>query len=425
MRILVVGAGAREHALCWKFAQEAGVEVLCTPGNPGIGAVARLSDVPAENIDDLVALVARQRVDLTVVGPEAPLALGLADRLHADGRRVLGPTSAAARLETSKVFAKAFMARHGIPTARSLTCESPEEARRAVACFGLPAVIKADGLAAGKGVVVAADEQTAFDAIDAALVARAFGDAGSRLVIEEFLRGDEASFFVLCDGTRGVLMGTAQDHKRAFDGDLGPNTGGMGAFAPSVLIDDRDRDRIEREIVSPVLAGMAAEHAPFCGFLYVGLMITPDGPRVIEFNVRFGDPEAQVVIPSITEPLASRLLEAAERRLSTDPIARSRNAFVGVVMASGGYPGAFERGFPITGLDEVASMPDVLTFHGGTTTRDRGIVTNGGRVLTVVGRGADFPTATGRAYDAVGRIGFQNAHHRTDIGSKALHSSKI
>jgi phosphoribosylamine--glycine ligase len=420
MRILVVGSGGREHALCWTLSRDPGVEVLAAPGNPGIAAVARLHPVAPTDGDGLLRLAQQERVDLTVVGPEAPLAAGLADRFADAGRLLLGPTRAAARLETSKAFAKVFMARHGVPTARCRICDTPAEARRALAEFGVPVVVKADGLAAGKGVVVAGSLTDAEAAVDAALVERRFGEAGARLVIEECLVGREASFFVLADGERAVFLGTAEDHKRAFDEDRGPNTGGMGAFAPSPLVTPALRERIEREIVEPVLAGLRHEGTPFRGFLYVGLMLTGEGPRVVEFNVRLGDPEAQVVLPGLDEPLAPRLADAASGRLAAAPIRHARACHVGVVLASGGYPGPFERGKPIDGLAAAANRPDVLVFHAGTAWRDGTLVTDGGRVLTVVGRGPDFQSAMARAYDAAACIRFDGMHYRRDIGRKAL-----
>jgi phosphoribosylamine--glycine ligase len=420
MRILVVGSGGREHALCWALSRDPGVEVLAAPGNPGIAALARLHPVAAGDADGLLELAAREGVDLTVVGPEAPLAAGLADRFAAAGRLLLGPTRSAARLETSKAFAKAFMARHGVPTAGWRVCDTPEEARRAIDEFGVPVVVKADGLAAGKGVVVARSRAEAEAAADAALIERRFGEAGARLVIEECLAGREASYFVLADGERSVFLGTAEDHKRAFDDDRGPNTGGMGAFAPSPLVTPALRARIEREIVEPTLAGLREEGTPFRGFLYVGLMLTAEGPRVVEFNVRLGDPEAQVVLPGLDEPLAPRLAEAAAGRLSALPLRHGPSCHVGIVLASEGYPGPFERGRPIGGLDVVADRPDVLVFHAGTALRDGTLVTDGGRVLTVVGRGPDFASAASRAYEAAACIRFDGMHYRRDIGRKAL-----
>ncbi|MGE3840346.1 MAG: phosphoribosylamine--glycine ligase [Vicinamibacterales bacterium] len=422
MRILVVGSGAREHALCWKFAQEPGVTaVLAAPGNPGTAELATNIDVGADAVDDLIRAVERERIDFTVVGPEAPLALGLVDRLASAGHLAFGPSRLAARLETSKAFAKEFMHRHGVPSARFVICHTPEEAHAAARRFGLPVVLKADGLAAGKGVVIAEDEAAVRQAIDAAMISRTFGSAGDCLVVEECLSGPEASFFVLCDGRRGVPIGTAQDHKRVFDGDRGPNTGGMGAFAPAVVLDASVSARIESDIVQPVLRGMASEGCPFVGFLYVGLMLTASGPRVIEFNVRFGDPEAQVVLPALAEPLANHLLAAASGRLDIDGLRRTNECVVGVVLASGGYPGVYERGHRIAGVDRAAQTS--LVFHAGTARRDGRLVTDGGRVLTVVGRGATYDDAMRQAYRAADCIDFQGRHLRRDIGRKALPQS--
>lgn len=329
MRILVIGSGGREHALAWKLGLEPGVDyLLCAPGNPGM-AVAdgsnRLRSTPTHAVDILdadavIQLIVRERIDLTVVGPEAPLGNGLADRLAAEGRLVFGPTRAAAQLETSKAFAKDFMRRHHVPTAHYRVCTTADQAMAAIRSgeFGDALVVKADGLAAGKGVVVAPDRATAEAAVQAAMVDRSFGDAGARVVLEEMLTGPEVSFFVIADGEHYVPLLSAQDHKRIFDHDEGPNTGGMGAFSPSPLMTPALQERVEREIVRPVLSGMTAEGTPFRGFLYCGLMLTPDGPKVIEFNVRFGDPEAQVVLPLLTAPLAPMLFAAASGSLRTE-----------------------------------------------------------------------------------------------------------
>lgn len=419
MKILVVGSGAREHALCWKFAQEPDISaVLAAPGNPGTAELVENKNIRADDLESLVRLVEREHIDLTVVGPEAPLAFGLVDRLSAAGHLAFGPSRLAARLETSKAFAKEFMRRHGVPSAEFAVCRTPAEAHAAARGFGLPVVLKADGLAAGKGVVIAEDQTTVDQAIEAAMVSRAFGSAGECLVVEECLKGPEASFFVLCDGRRGVPIGTAQDHKRVFDDDRGPNTGGMGAFAPAAVVDGALSARIEREIVGPVLEGMAAEGCPFVGFLYVGLMLTESGPRVIEFNVRFGDPEAQVVLPSLAEALAPRLVDATGGRLDVGGLRRTNDRVVGVVLASGGYPGPFETGHPITGLEEAAQT--ALVFHAGTVRRDGRLVTDGGRVLTVVGRGPTYDEAMRQAYAAAHAIEFKGRHFRRDIGKKAL-----
>jgi phosphoribosylamine--glycine ligase len=426
MKILVVGSGGREHALAWKLAAEPGVdEVICAPGNAGIASVARLADVSAGEPERLADLAGRERVDLTVVGPELPLDRGLVDLFGSRRLRVFGPSRAAARLECSKVFAKAFMARHRIPTARYEVCESSAAARVLVDSgeLGWPLVLKADGLAAGKGVVVAPDRPAADEAIHAAMEARRFGDAGSRLVLEECLEGPEVSFFALCDGRRAMPLASAQDHKRAFDEDRGPNTGGMGAFAPSPLVDDALAGRIMREIVEPVLAGMRADGLEYRGVLYAGLMITRDGPKVIEFNVRFGDPEAQVVIPTIDGNLAPVLVAAADGALGGVSVTLRSDRHVGVVVASKGYPGPSPLGLPIAGLSDAAALRDVLVFHSGTAAgRDGETVTAGGRVLTVVGRGDTFEAAIERVYSAVACISFDGMQFRRDIGRKALGS---
>ena len=424
MKVLVIGSGGREHALAWKLSREASVsEVLCAPGNAGIGRVARLVPVAAADVESLASLAETERVDLTVVGPELPLERGIVDLFRSRGLRVFGPSRHAARLECSKVFAKEFMSRHGIPTARYRVCSSADEARRIVASgeLGLPIVVKADGLAAGKGVVVAPTADDANAAIRAAMEERQFGDAGSRIVLEECLTGPEVSFFAVCDGARAVPLITAQDHKRIFDDDQGPNTGGMGAFAPSPLADAAQQDRIMRDVVDPVIAGMRADGHDYRGFLYAGLMMTCRGPQVIEFNVRFGDPEAQVVVPMIDDDLAPRLAAAAEGSLEAPPRFGTMK-HVGVVLASAGYPASGPVGAAISGLDEAARLDDVLVFHAGTATDGPATVTAGGRVLTVVGRGPSYQAAIERAYTGVSMISFDGMQYRRDIGRKALTS---
>ena len=428
MKILVVGSGGREHALVWKLAAEPGVtRVLCAPGNPGIfqeGGPAPVTHAPVQagDIAALAALAEREQVDLTVVGPELPLDRGIADLFSSRGLRIFGPSRRAARLECSKVFAKEFMARRGIPTARYRVCDDAAAARQIVSSgeLGFPVVVKADGLAAGKGVVVAADETEAHAAISAAMEERQFGDAGAQVVLEECLVGPEVSFFAICDGTRALPLASAQDHKRVLDGDQGPNTGGMGAFAPSPLIDTALEARIMREIVEPVVRGMREEGHDYRGFLYAGLMLTCAGPKVIEFNVRFGDPEAQVVLPMIAAPLAPVLAAAADGHLGSDRLPLRPEKHVGVVLASHDYPRTGSNDLPISGLQAASGLDDVIVFHAGTAELDGRIVTAGGRILTVVGRAPTFEAAIARAYEGVSRISFDGMRYRSDIGRKAL-----
>ena len=423
MKILVIGGGAREHALAWKLSREPGVDaVICAPGNPGIASAARCLPADAGATAQLLAIAESQGVDLTVVGPELPLSRGVVDAFTAAGRAIVGPTRAAAALEWSKAFAKDFMARHHVPTAAFRVCESADEALTTIRRgeFTFPLVLKADGLAAGKGVVIAEDAATAETVVGAMMIDRRFGDAGSRVVLEEFLVGQEASYFVLADGTNFVLLGSAQDHKRIFDEDRGPNTGGMGAFAPSPLITEHMSRRVCDEIVSPVLAGMDHEGHPYRGFLYVGLMLTADGPKVIEFNVRFGDPEAQVVLPMLDEDLGWLLGEAATGALPSRPARFRREPHVGVVLAAGGYPDSPETGKAIDGLDAASNVPGAIVFHAGTAKRDGRLVTAGGRVLTVVGRSTTYRDAIDTAYAAASHIHFDGMQYRRDIGRKAL-----
>src|SRR6266850_1807973 len=426
MRVLVLGSGAREHALVMRLAAEAGAEsVCCAPGNPGIARLVRTIAADLQDVASLAMLASREKIDLTVVGPELLLSLGVADRFAVAGLRLFGPTAAAARLETSKAFAKAFMQRHHVPTARFHTSTSFDDALSVVRSesFGTPVVLKADGLAAGKGVVIAQTQGEAEAALVAAMSERKFGAAGETIVIEECLSGPEVSFFLVCDGTRALPIGSAQDHKRIFDGDRGPNTGGMGAFAPSPIFPSALQARVMKEVVEPVMRGMAKEQCPFAGFLYVGLMLTTDGPKVIEFNVRMGDPETQVVMPLLDEPLLPILTAAADRRLTQSTCRVNSDRAVCVVIASRGYPESSESGQVIDGIDAAESLPDVTVCHAGTAIRDGKLITAGGRVLTVVGRGADFPHAIDRAYAGVAKIQFGGMQYRRDIGKKALHET--
>jgi phosphoribosylamine--glycine ligase len=425
MKILVIGSGAREHAIAWKLATERSVtEVVCVPGNPGMAAVARCVSAPAADPAALLAVAAREQVDLTVVGPELPLSLGVVDLFTADGRPIVGPTRAAAVLESSKSFAKEAMDRFQVPTARFEVCDSVQAAQAAIASgnLGYPLVLKADGLAAGKGVIIAPDRASAEAAVRDAMVEGRFGDAGRRVVLEEFLIGEEASYFVLADGTDFVPLSSAQDHKRIFDDDQGPNTGGMGAFAPSPLMTPAMEERVHTEIVRPVLSGMANDGQPFRGFLYVGLMLTSAGPKVVEFNVRLGDPEAQVLLPRLDEDLSWLLGAAATGALPTRAAKFRREPHVGIVLASAGYPDTPVTGTPIGGIDAAAAVPGALVFHAATARQGKELVTAGGRVLTVVGRGGSYQQAIDTAYQAAGRIRFEGMQLRRDIGRKALAS---
>jgi phosphoribosylamine--glycine ligase len=419
--VLLVGGGGREHALAWKLAQSPRLgRLLAAPGNPGIAAHARCVAVKDTAIDALVDLARAERPDLVVVGPEVPLALGLGDRLRAAGFAVFGPGAAAARLESSKAFAKDLMARHGIPTARFGTFRDAAAARRYCRDLGAPLVVKADGLAAGKGVTVCRDLDEADRALARCFEERAFGDSGLTVVVEELLEGEEASFFALADGEGVLPLVAAQDHKTVFDGDRGPNTGGMGAYSPAPVVDAAMQERIMVEVVRPVIAAMAKEGAPYTGVLFVGLMITREGPKVIEFNCRFGDPECQAIVPRLEADLLALLEAAATGGGLPAALSWSPQASVCVVMASAGYPGAYETGRPITGIEAAGTLPGVTVFHAGTARADDALVTAGGRVLGVQALGADVAAAIAAAYAAVERIRFDGAHYRRDIGHHAL-----
>jgi phosphoribosylamine--glycine ligase len=426
MKLLVLGGGGREHALVWKLASERDVgEMICAPGNAGISQLARCARVNLDDPADMLALAQAEQVDLTVVGPELPLSRGVVDAFRAERMPIFGPTRDAAALESSKIFAKEFMDRHRVPTARYRVCDSADRALATIyrGEFQFPLVLKADGLAAGKGVTIAPDRASAEQSIREMMVDRCFGDAGSRLVIEECLEGREASFFVITDGKQAVTIGSAEDHKRAYDGDEGPNTGGMGAYAPSPLVDADMQARVMAEIVMPVIEGLRAEGREFRGVIYVGLMLTSTGPKVIEFNVRLGDPETQVVLPMLQSDLLPLLVASAVGTLDGLKARVRPEPCVGVVLASGGYPGSYRTGMSISGLDEVEVLSDVQVFHSGTAMHEGRIVTAGGRVLTVVGSGKDYRQAIDVAYDAARRVSFDGLHMRRDIGFKAVTDS--
>ena len=423
MRILVVGAGGREHALAWTLARSASVEaVFVAPGNPGTAAEDNVTnvDVDTGDFDALVDLVRRRDIDLTIVGPEAPLVDGIRDHFDACNLSCFGPSKAAARLEGSKAFAKEFMARHGIPTAASEIFTDFAAAERYIRSRGAPIVVKADGLAAGKGVVVARQVDEAVDAARGMLSGMSFGDAGRQVVVEDFLEGEEASFTCILDGERALALASSQDHKPRDEGDRGPNTGGMGAYSPAPVVTADVHDRIMAEIVEQLVQGAAADGMPYQGFLYAGLMIGPDGaPKVVEFNCRFGDPEAQPVLSRFRSDLATLCLRAvdgsglADVGLEWDP-----RPALGVVLTAGGYPLAYDTGDAISGLDD--DLPDSKVFHAGTAMGEKGVVTAGGRVLCVVGLGGDIASAQRLAYQRASNIHWRRISYRRDIGFRAL-----
>ncbi len=416
MRVLVVGSGGREHALCWAIGASPLCDALyCAPGNAGIAAEAECVAVAADDIDGLLTFCREQTIDFVVVGPEAPLVAGLVDRLEAAGIKAFGPSAAAAELEGSKAFMKDLCARHGIPTAAHAHFTDPDAAKAHVAARGAPIVVKADGLAAGKGVVVAASEEAALAAIDAALVEQAFGAAGAEVIIEECLTGPEVSVFALVDGETVLPLAAAQDHKRAFDGDRGPNTGGMGAFSPSPLMDEPLLARVMAEIITPTVTAMAAEGRPYRGVLYAGLMLTPDGPKLLEYNVRFGDPECQVLVARLKSDLLPALIAACDGQLSNVDLRWHDQAAVCVVLATEGYPGAYRKGDPIGGLD-AAGSDAVTVFHAGTRAGPDGtVLANGGRVLGVTATGDGLAAARDAAYAAIDRIDWPGGFCRRDI----------
>lgn len=423
MKILVIGNGGREHALAWRALRSEGVEqVLVAPGNAGTAREQGLVnvDVAVDDFAGLVDLARREGVALTIVGPEVPLVGGIRDYFDAAGLPCFGPSGRAAQLEGSKAFSKDFLARHGIPTGAYQTFSDAAAAEAYIRAQGAPIVVKADGLAAGKGVVVARTEAEAVAAVRSMLSGSAFGAAGNRVVVEEFLDGEEASFICVCDGTHAVPFASSQDHKARDDGDLGPNTGGMGAYSPAPVVTAEVHARIMDEVIKPTVAGMAADGNPYVGFLYAGLMIMADGtPKVIEFNCRFGDPEAQPVMMRLRSDLVSVCRRALAADLAGVDLQWDQRVALGVVMAAGGYPDDYRKGDPIEGLEDVDG-DDLKVFHAGTRLQDGQVVTNGGRVLCVVGLGDDVAAAQARAYQGVGRIRWRDHYYRRDIGHRAI-----
>jgi phosphoribosylamine--glycine ligase len=421
MKILVIGGGGREHALVWKIAQSSLVDTLyCAPGNPGIAGLADCVHIPADDIEGLLDFAKAEQIDLTVVGPEVPLTMGIVDQFRASGLDIFGPDKAAARIEGSKSFSKDLMAKYAIPTAAYRTFSERDAAVAYIREQGAPIVVKADGLAAGKGVIVAMDQDQAITAVDDIMLDKVFGAAGASVVIEEFMDGEEASFFAFTDGSNVLPLASSQDHKRVFDNDQGPNTGGMGAYSPAPVVTAALHQEIVETIVKPTIAGMAKEGCPYCGILYVGLMIKDGKPRVVEYNARFGDPEAQPLLMRMKSDIVPVLQACARGDLQQNAIEWHDKAAVCVVMASGGYPSSYAKGFPIMGLEEVLKMDDIMVFHAGTSLEDGKIVNSGGRVLGVTGLGKTVAEAIERAYSAVDRINWQGVHFRKDIGRKAL-----
>lgn len=421
MKVLVIGGGGREHVLCWKIAQSPLVQQLyCAPGNPGIAEFAECVHIGAEEIEALCDFALAEKIDLTVVGPEVPLTMGIVDRFQAIGLDIFGPNRAAAQLEGSKGFSKDLMARHHIPTAAYRSFTDHAEAVAYIKEQGAPIVIKADGLAAGKGVIVAMSEAQAVAGVDEIMLDKVFGSAGASVVIEEFMEGEEASFFAFTDGENILPLASSQDHKRVNDDDAGPNTGGMGAYSPAPVVTSELHDIIVDTVVKPTIDGMAEDGCPYSGILYVGLMIKDGQPRVVEYNARFGDPEAQPLLMRMKSDIVPLLQACARGDLGQRQIEWQDKAAVCVVMASGGYPSAFETGHPISGLAAAAEIDDLMVFHAGTSLEDGQIVNKGGRVLGVTGLGETVREAIDKAYQGVSMIDWQDVHYRKDIGARAL-----
>ena len=428
MKILIFGSGGREHALAWAVAKSPRVtEIVCAPGNGGIaamGGLVRLAPVSLSDLDAMVQVAVAEQPDLTIVGPELPLSLGLVDALELRGLKVFGPTKAAAKLETSKSFAKRFLQRHQIPTANYAVCTSAAEVEKAIEFFHAPIVVKADGLAAGKGVVICQSKRAALEAAHGLFTGKLLGSKEQQVVIEEFLQGDEVSFLCLSDGKHVAPLVPAQDHKRIGEGDTGPNTGGMGVYSTGSILEPEMQEWILHHIARPTVRGMAQEETPFVGVLYIGLMMTPRGPQVLEFNARFGDPETQAIVMRLESDLVEALEACVEGRLSETEFRWKPGASACVIASSGGYPGSYQTGFEIAGLDDVAKVPGVQVFHSGTALVDGKLRTSGGRVLGITAAGDSLAEALKLAYGAVAKIGFEGMYFRRDIGHRALKKTR-
>jgi phosphoribosylamine---glycine ligase len=421
MKVLILGSGGREHALAWSVSRSNRVtEVVCAPGNGGMAQIARCVPADLNSVESMLAVVEAEQPGLTVVGPELPLSLGIVDELQARGFRVFGPSRAAAMLETSKGFAKRFLQRHQIPTAHYAVCTSPAELEKAIEMFHPPIVVKADGLAAGKGVLICDTRVAAVEAAEKLFSGALLGAKEQQVVIEEFLEGDEVSFLCLSDGKHVAPLVAAQDHKRIGEGDTGPNTGGMGVYSTDTLLEPGMQEWILHHIAQPTIQGMAEEDTPFVGVLYVGLMMTARGPQVLEFNARFGDPETQAILMRLESDLVEAMEACVEGRLSDTELRWAPGASACVIASSGGYPGSYKTGFPIEGLEKAARIPGVQVFHSGTALKDGQVVTSGGRVLGVTAVGDGLEQALASAYQALGEIQFEGVYFRRDIARRAL-----
>jgi len=424
LKVLVIGSGGREHALVWKLSQSPSVDkIFCTPGNAGISEIAECLDIKTDDIGALVNFAKYEGIDLTVVGPEAPLTAGIVDAFVKEDRRIFGPDKLGAQLEGSKVFAKAFMLKYGIPTAEYKTFTSYLHAKEYIQLKGAPIVIKADGLAAGKGVFVAVSVEESIDALKLIIKERAFGSAGDKVIVEQCLKGEEASFMVLTDGKTFIPLATSQDHKTVFDNDKGPNTGGMGAYSPAPIITESLEADIMKNIIKPVIKGLTKERINYRGIIYAGLMICDGKPYVLEFNCRFGDPEAQPVLMRLDSDLFDALKATSEGKLKDIKLSWKNDASVCVALTSKGYPGSYEKGKVINGLDSFKNRDDLMVFHAGTSVDDKGFVTSGGRVLGVTALGKDIRSAKENAYQAIKKIHFDGMHYRKDIADKAIKKS--